>query len=155
MTIDQTMNEQAASAPFLTMHYCLSCLSDDQVNAGEHIIYNTFDDTPISLELGKGFLHPDIEFALLDAQEDDVVEKDFGTLFGMYNPDLQQAFHRDTLEKYGVDEHFNPGEAVRFKFDKELAALFIRYDNDQAIFDFNHPLAGKRIHFKAHIIARM
>ncbi|RJG01811.1 FKBP-type peptidyl-prolyl cis-trans isomerase [Noviherbaspirillum sedimenti] len=135
---------------YLTLHYRLTSM------AGEDIV-STFQDTPATLQLGHGQLAPPLEACLLGLPEGthQTFELPPEQAFGPRNPDLIQRVSRATL-----DENSAPGEAYAVGDLVDFAApgggrfagILREINDNDALFDFNHPLAGQQVKFEVKII---
>lgn len=135
---------------FLTLHYRLSA-------ADGRDIVTTFDDTPATLQLGAGQLAPVLESRLLGLAEGTHQTFDLapGEAFGPRNPDLLQRVTLDTLRKHSADdEAYSVGDLVDFAAPGggRFAGVLLEMGDDDALFDFNHPLAGQPVKFEVRII---
>ncbi len=135
---------------FLTLHYRLSSLD------GRDIV-TTFDDSPATLQLGAGQLAPMLESRLIGLTEG--AHQTFalaaGDAFGPRNPDLLQRVSIDTLRKHSNDdEDYRVGDLVDFAAPGggRFAGVLLELGEDDALFDFNHPLAGQPVTFEVRII---
>lgn len=135
---------------YLTLHYRLA--SQDG-----HDIVTTFDGNPATLQLGTGQLAPFLEQRLIGLT--DGAEKSFTLMpeeaFGERNPDLLQRVSRATLaENSQFGEEYKIGDVVEFAAPGggRFAGVLLEINNDDALFDFNHPLAGQTLRFDVHII---
>lgn len=135
---------------YLTLHYRLA--ATDGTN-----IVSTFDEGPATLQLGTGQLAPFLEACLLGLKEGahEVFDLAPENAFGPRNPDLIQRISRATLDENSKeDQEYVVGDLVEFfapsggKFAGVLRAI----DDDSALFDFNHPLAGQNVKFEVRII---
>ena len=136
---------------FLTLHYRLAG-SD-----GADII-NTFNDKPASLSLGTGELAPAMEARLLGLAEGTRTSFELaaGEAFGERNAELIQRVKRSLLDELGdPDEQYSVGDVVQFPTPDgqgSYAGVVREVGGDWLLFDFNHPLAGKPVHFEVHLI---
>lgn len=138
------------SDSYLTLHYRLANL------AGEDII-STFNESPATLQLGLGQLAPELEAALLGLPEGShsTVELPPERAFGPRNPDLIQNVSLATLrENSAFGEQYVIGDLVEFAAPKggKFAGVLRAINDDTALFDFNHPLAGQTLLFETKII---
>lgn len=138
---------------FLTLHYRLSSLD------GRDIV-TTFNDTPATLQLGAGQLAPSLEAKLLGLPEGthQIFDLPPGEAFGPRNPDLLQRVSLATLRKHSSDdETYAVGDLVDFAAPGggRFAGVLLEMGNDDALFDFNHPLAGQPVKFEVRIIGVM
>ena len=136
---------------FLTLHYRLAG-SD-----GADII-NTFNDKPATLSLGTGELAPAMEARLLGLAEGTRTSFELaaGEAFGERNAELLQRVKRSLLDELGdPDEQYSVGDVVQFPppdGQGSYAGVVREVGGDWLLFDFNHPLAGKPVHFEVHLI---
>ncbi|MFZ6816979.1 FKBP-type peptidyl-prolyl cis-trans isomerase [Undibacterium sp. Ji22W] len=135
---------------YLTLHYRLATLD------GEDII-STFHESPATLLLGQGQLAPNLEQALLGLEEGTHTTQELTPeqAFGVRNPDLIQRVSLKTLrENSAFGEQFKVGDLIDFSAPSggKFAGVIQELDEDSALFDFNHPLAGQRMLFEVKII---
>jgi FKBP-type peptidyl-prolyl cis-trans isomerase SlpA len=139
---------------FLTLHYRLA--GPDGAD-----IVNTFNDKPATLSLGTGELAPAIEARLIGLEEG--VRTSFelaaGEAFGERNPELLQRVKLALLRELGdPDEIYRVGDVVQFPTPDGQGAYagVVREvgpaEEDWALFDFNHPLAGQPVTFEVQVI---
>jgi FKBP-type peptidyl-prolyl cis-trans isomerase SlpA len=139
-----------AEGAFLTLHYRLS--AED----GRDIV-STFADNPATLQLGVGQLSPALEAQLLGLTEgaQRVFELAPGEAFGPRNPDLVQRVSIATLRQHSSeDANYAVGDLVDFSAPGggRFAGVLLELGEDDALFDFNHPLAGRSVKFEVNII---
>jgi FKBP-type peptidyl-prolyl cis-trans isomerase SlpA len=135
----------------LTLHYSIA-LTD----TAETII-STFGERPATITVGLGQLAEPLEQRLLGLKEDDrqVFELPAGEAFGPRNPDMIQRVSMAMLKANGdPDESYEPGDLVEFPTPDggRFAGVLKTMDEAGAVFDFNHPLAGRPIRFEVHIL---
>ncbi len=135
---------------FLTLHYRLS--SED----GRDIV-TTFKDNPATIQLGAGQLVPALETRLIGLAEGahQTFELAEGEAFGPRNPDLLQRVSLATLrENSDADEDYAVGDVVDFNAPGggRFAGVLLELSDQDALFDFNHPLAGRPVRFEVRII---
>ncbi len=136
---------------FLTLHYRLA--GPDGAD-----IINTFDDKPATLSLGTGELAPAMEARLLGLAEGTRASFELaaGEAFGERSADLVQRVKRSLLDELGdPDEQYGIGDVVQFPTpdgQASYAGVVREVGDDWLLFDFNHPLAGKPVHFEVHLI---
>ncbi len=136
---------------FLTLHYRLS--SSD----GRDIV-TTFNDNPATLQLGASQLAPFLESCLIGLPEgtERVFELPPENAFGPRNPDLLQRVSLATLrDNSDADESYAVGDLVNFAAPGggRFAGVLLEMGESDALFDFNHPLAGQPVRFEVRIIA--
>lgn len=139
-----------AEGAFLTLHYRLS--SPD----GRDIV-TTFNDTPATLQLGAGQLAPSLEARLIGLPEGTHQTFDLlpGEAFGPRNPDLLQRVSLATLREHSSEEEsYAVGDLVDFAAPGggRFAGVLLEMGDEDALFDFNHPLAGQPVKFEVQII---
>jgi FKBP-type peptidyl-prolyl cis-trans isomerase SlpA len=135
---------------FLTLHYRLTD------HDGRDIV-STFDGTPATLQLGAGQWSPALEAQLIGLPEgaQRVFQLAAGEAFGPHNPDLVQRVSAATLRQHSSeDNQYAVGDLVDFSAPGggRFAGQLLAMDDEKAIFDFNHPLAGKPVRFEVSII---
>jgi FKBP-type peptidyl-prolyl cis-trans isomerase SlpA len=124
-------------------------------------IVNTFDEKPATLSLGTGELAPAIEAQLLGLEEGTHTTLTLapGIAFGQRNPELLQRVKLALLRELGdPDAEYHVGDVVQFPTPdgqgsyagvvREVSAP----EDDWALFDFNHPLAGQAVTFEVKLI---
>lgn len=147
-------NEQAAvvtKSAYLTLHYRLA--TADGID-----IVTTFNGNPATLMLGQGQLAPFLEERLLGLPEGS--QQTFtlapGLAFGERNPDLVRPVTRATLDENSVPgADYKIGDLVDFAAPGggRFAGVLRELRDDTALFDFNHPLAGKALTFEVKLIS--
>ncbi|EJL92883.1 FKBP-type peptidyl-prolyl cis-trans isomerase [Herbaspirillum sp. CF444] len=135
---------------YLTLHYRLASM------AGENIV-STFEEKPATLQFGQGQLAPFLEACLLGLEEGvhQTFELSPEKAFGPRNPELIQRISRATLEENSsMDEDYRVGDLVDFAAPGggRFAGVLREIDEQGALFDFNHPLAGQTLKFEVKII---
>ncbi|WP_034296759.1 peptidylprolyl isomerase [Herbaspirillum sp. RV1423] len=135
---------------YLTLHYRLASLT------GENIV-STFEEKPATLQFGQGQLAPFLEACLLGLPEGTHQTFDLAPeqAFGPRNPELIQRISRTTLEENSsMDEEYRVGDLVDFAAPGggRFAGVLREIDEQGALFDFNHPLAGQTLRFEVKII---
>ncbi len=137
-------------AAYLTLHYRL--VANDGVE-----IVSTFSSNPATILLGQGQLAPKLEECLLGLPEG--IERSFDlapeNAFGVRNEDLIRRVSKATLaENSAPDMHYTIGDLVDFAAPSggRFAGVLLQMDEESALFDFNHPLAGQNLRFDVKII---
>jgi FKBP-type peptidyl-prolyl cis-trans isomerase SlpA len=118
---------------------------------------STFDLSPATLQMGSGQLAESLENCLLGlaAGERHVFQLAGLDAFGPHNPRLVERIARSALPP-GIELRVN--SLIEFSSPDGAASFagFLRELTDSsALFDFNHPLAGKSIRFEVEVIAIM
>ena len=140
------MSEVVRENSLLTLHYRLALADDTE-------LVSTFGGKPATLQLGSGELAPVLEKCIIDLPvgERTVFLLEPEQAFGPHNPQLMQRFARGELPEAGelremtLIEFKTPGGAAYTGLLRELTA-------EDALIDFNHPLAGKAIRFEVDVI---
>ena len=143
------MTAAVRSDSYLTLHYRITTLD------GEEFL-STFDMSPATLQIGSGQLAENLESVLigLPAKERFIFQLEPEEAFGEHNPRLVERIARGglpdgmELKENSVVEFTAPNGGSFAGFLRELGAT-------HALFDFNHPLAGKAIRFEVEIIGIM
>jgi FKBP-type peptidyl-prolyl cis-trans isomerase SlpA len=141
MTNPPTVREDS----YLTLHYRI--VVESGPGAGS-VFIDTFGGRPATLQMGVGQWAPGMEEALLGKMEGDCFSVDFSAqeAYGDRNPELlQRVSHQMLAEHAGQDAQFEPGDMVTFAAPNggQYSGVFKEMDEAGAIFDFNHPLAGR------------
>jgi FKBP-type peptidyl-prolyl cis-trans isomerase SlpA len=140
------MSEVVKENSLLTLHYRLALADDTE-------LVSTFGGKPATLQLGSGELAPVLEKCIIDLPvgERTVFLLEPEQAFGPHNPQLMQRFARSELPNPGelremaLIEFKAPNGATYTGLVRELTA-------EDALIDFNHPLAGKAIRFEVDVI---
>lgn len=135
----------------LTLHYRLSL-----AETGADII-NTFEGKPATLQLGIGQMAEPLERRLHGLAEGAECRFELAPeeAFGPRNPELVQRVSRAMLAaNSAAGEAYAPGDLVEFPAPGggRFAGVLKSIDDNGALFDFNHPLAGQRIRFEVRIL---
>ena len=137
----------------VTLHYRMSVL----VDGVERELVNTFASAPATLQMGVGQWSPDVEQRLVGLQEGQKLDVEIAAAeaYGVHNPDLVYTLDREQLaEQCGADLVYEVGETVELHFAGEapVRGTLARCDDDSAVVDFNHPLAGRALHLNVQVI---
>jgi FKBP-type peptidyl-prolyl cis-trans isomerase SlpA len=132
---------------YLTLHYRI--VIESGPGAGS-VFIDTFDGRPATLQLGVGQWAPGMEQALIGRVEGDCFSLQLAPddAYGERNPELVQRVSRQMLvEHAGEDETFEAGDMVSFTAPNggQYSGVFKEMDDEGAVFDFNHPLAGRQL----------
>lgn len=132
---------------YLTLHYRI--VIDSGPGAGS-VFIDTFSGRPATLQMGVGQWAPGLEQALIGRPEGDCfsVEISADQAYGERNPELIQRVSREMLiEHAGEDAEFEPGDMVSFTAPNggQYSGVLKEMDAQGAVFDFNHPLAGRNL----------
>lgn len=140
------MTDTVRPDSYLTLHYRITA------HDGEEFL-STFDMSPATLQMGSGQLAENLESLLigLPAREHVVFELEPEQAFGQHNPRLVERIARNALPA-GME--LQPDSVVEFSAPHggTFAGFLRELDDTHALFDFNHPMAGKAIRFEVRII---
>jgi FKBP-type peptidyl-prolyl cis-trans isomerase SlpA len=151
---DQAMTleskQSIAAGSLISLHFSLALITGE-------LIDSNFDQPTASFRLGDGSMLPGFEQKLLGLRAGDEIEATLGAeqAFGEINPANRHRFpiakFRNLLEDELIPTEV--GAVVSFKdaggFD--LPGVIAELTESMVVVDFNHPLAGKEIIFKARI----
>ena len=109
---------------------------------------------PLEFVQGRGQIIPGLESALYGMQIGEekavVVSPEDG--YGEYDED-----DLDVMPRKSFPDHLelSIGKSLRFR-EKDTGEVYVGYitelDEDKAVLDFNHPLAGETLHFQVRIV---
>jgi FKBP-type peptidyl-prolyl cis-trans isomerase SlpA len=137
------------SDSYLTLHYRISTLE------GEEFL-STFDMSPATLQMGSGQLAENLESVLigLPSHERFVFQLEPNEAFGQHNARLVE---RIALSGLPSEMELKENSVVEFTAPNggTFAGFLRELDATHALFDFNHPMAGKTIRFEVEIIGIM
>ena len=129
----------------VVMHYAVSD------NDGT-LIDSSYDDKPMAIIQGTGYLIPGLDEALIDHQAGDKFEVAVACeqAYGERHEDYVQTVPREVLA--GVED-LGLGTQLRATTDDgEQTVIVIDVQDDQITVDGNHPLAGLDLSFDAEVI---
>lgn len=142
----QAPDASAAAGRLVTLRYRISL--DDGTE-----VLSTFGGNPATLALGRGELAPALEDCIARAVpgERSTFRLAPGTAFGARREDLVQTLPRDA---FAADLVLGPGEAVEFSAPggERHVGMVQAVDATGVRVDFNHPLAGRGVHFEVELI---
>ena len=138
------MNAFVRADSYLTLHYRIEMLSGP---AAGSVFADTFSGRPGTLQLGMGQWAPGLEAALIGHAEGErfSFEVSASQAYGDRNPELVQWVARSMIDAEAADPaDFTPGEIVEFTAPNggRYSGVLKEFNEDRALFDFNHPLAG-------------
>ena len=129
------------------LHFALKLENGETVDS-------TFEKEPAKFVVGDGNLLPGFESVLMGMSSGEkqtfVIQPDQG--FGESNPDNVQRFKRHAFNN---QNELQPGLVVNFtdQQNHELSGVVSEVGEEYVTVDFNHPLAGKPIHFEVEILS--
>lgn len=139
------MTQTVEASSLVTLHYRITLPN------GQPLI-STFEATPATLQLGAGEMLPAMEQLLigLAVGSHHVFELEAENAFGPHRAELVERVKRvhmpdEEIEAMSVME-FTAPDGSRY------SGLVREIDSESALIDFNHPLAGKAIHFEVEVI---
>lgn len=134
---------------YLTLHYSVTTLDNNEV------IVSTFDLSPATLQMGSGQLAETLESVLLGLEEGEYgFDLPPEQAFGLSNPRLIERIARAALPP---EVELKENSLIEFSNPEggDFAGFLRSLDDTTALFDFNHPLAGKSIRFTVRLIGIM
>lgn len=139
---------------YVTLHYRIELLTGP---AAGNIFIDTFLDRPATLQMGVGQWSPGLEDLLLGQQEDAHFTADVNAAdaYGERNPDLLRwVSHDEMVANAPPGSQFEPGDMVEFVAPNggRYSGLLKTIEGDNALFDFNHPLAGANLQVEVKIL---
>ncbi|MCQ9616842.1 FKBP-type peptidyl-prolyl cis-trans isomerase [Paenalcaligenes niemegkensis] len=139
---------------YLTLHYCIQIMSGP---AAGTMFANTFDGHPATLQMGAGQWSSGLEEVLIGQQEGATIHADLPPekAYGDRNPALLQWVSKAMLaENAAKDDSFSPGDMVEFsaRNGSRYSGVLKQLNDEAALFDFNHPLAGADIRLDVKIL---
>jgi len=128
---------------YLTLHYRIELASGP---AAGSVFADTFSGRPGTLQMGMGQWAPGLEEALIGRAEGErfTFEVSAAQAYGDRNPELPQWVSRSMIDAEAAANDFVPGEIIEFTAPNggRYSGVLKEYDDERALFDFNHPLAG-------------
>lgn len=139
------MSQTVAANSLVTLHYRITLPN------GQPLI-STFEATPATLQLGAGEMLPAMEQLIigLEIGSNHVFELEAENAFGPHRAELVERVKREHMP----DEEIEPMSIMEFTAPdgSRYSGLVREIDEQSALIDFNHPLAGKAIRFEVKII---
>lgn len=130
----------------VSLHYQL--LLDDGTE-----VENSQDSEPLDFTMGDGTLTDGMENVLFDHVAGDklAVTLPPDDCFGYPNPD---NIHSMPLSDFPDDLVPEPGQVIAFDGpdDEDIVGTVVDIKNKQVSVDFSHPLAGRKLIFKAEVL---
>ena len=114
---------------------------------------STFGEEPLTFVMGDGTLAAGLELALYGLQpgDDQTLELEPHQAYGSRDPD---NVHRMPRTDFTPDMALEPGLILGFTLPsgQETPGLIREVHDDEVEVDFNHPLAGHRVVFRAQVL---
>jgi len=144
---------RVAPSSHLTLHYQIAVL----IGGTERELVNTFGAAPATLQMGVGQWAPTLEARLIGLAEGQSLEFELAPeqAYGVHLRGLVQTVSRAQLQAQcepGVV--FAKGEGVVFRGagGESYRGVLAQCDAQQAVVDFNHPLAGMPMRVRVQVI---
>ncbi len=139
---------------FVTLHYRITVLNGEVAGT---VFIDTFAMRPATLQLGVGQWSPGLEHCLIGLPDHGEYHFELtpAEAYGERNPALVQWVSRtQVMQNASADATFNPGDMVEFiaPNGQRYAGVLKTWQDDQALIDFNHPLAGAQIRLDVKIL---
>ena len=137
---------QINTTSLVTLHYRLG-LTDDS------ILEDTFDDDPMTVQLGDGGMAKGLELSLLGLEPDDVQTVDIGPELAFGHSD-ETLFHALPRSEFDPDIQLEEGLIIEFSnaVGSTLPGTILKFDDQQVQVDLNHPLAGQTVRYSVKIL---
>lgn len=136
----------------VTLHFALSLPDGSEIDSN-------YGKSPATFRVGDGNLMPGFEAALIGAAPGDsiAVLLPAAQAFGEVNPDNVQSFPRQRFAGLlaNTTDPVEEGTVLSFADSggNEIPGVIKQIGELSVVIDFNHPLAGRDIMFRADIIA--
>lgn len=142
---------------YLTLHYRISL---DSGKGKGQVFIDTFDAKPATLLLGSGQWLPGLEAPLIGLKDGDSLTYHVAAAeaYGERNSDLLIHVSKQLLDQHaGADADFEVEDMLEFMAPdgSKYAGVFMGWDGDSALIDFNHPLSGIDIKVDVEILGVM
>lgn len=152
MTQQNQQESSIVEGARVTLHFSLSLETGD-------IVDSNYAGKPASFHVGDGSLLPGFEECLLGLHINDEIEERLPAehAFGEVNPRNVHSFPTAKFKSL-IEDPLNPAEVgsiVSFQDPGggDLPGVITKLNKETITVDFNHPLAGKVIIFRAKILA--
>jgi len=139
---------------YLTLHYRITLCSGAAKGA---VFADTYSGRPATLQLGGGQWVEAMEAPLIGRAQGETFSFDVpaAQAYGERNPQLLQTVARTLLAEHGgEDTRFQVDDVVEFTAPDgtHYCGVLKTLDEDWALFDFNHPLAGVDLRLDVSIL---
>lgn len=139
--------DQVSSGKEVTLHFELA-LADGE------IIDSNFAGSPVTFRVGDGNLPPGFERVILGLRPGDEHSQIVSDVeaFGPRNP---ENIHTLPRFRFPADLAMEAGLMINFADNagNEQAGVIRDFNADKVTIDFNHPLAGREIHFRVRVLS--
>ncbi|CAM5395818.1 FKBP-type peptidyl-prolyl cis-trans isomerase [Thauera mechernichensis] len=139
------MSQTIDANSLVTLHYRISLPN------GQPLI-STFNATPATLQLGAGEMLPAMEKLLVGLVPGSrhIFELEPENAFGPHRAELIERVKREHMPDEDIEAmsimEFTAPDGSRY------SGLVREIDDQSALIDFDHPLAGEHIHFEVEVI---
>lgn len=118
------------------------------------VLEDTFDDEPLTYQLGTGELASGLELSILGLQEGDEQTLDIEPELAFGYPD-ENLVHSLDRDEFDPAKHLQKGLIIEFSTPtgETLPGTILEFDDEQVKVDFNHPLAGHSVRYSVRIVA--
>ena len=133
-----------ADKKVVKMHYSV-------MDKNQNPIDSSFDNEPLEMIIGSGFLIPGLEKALLDKTVGDTFTVEVPAIdgYGERHDGLMQAVSKDMFDGIEVEV----GMQFRATTDQgEQSVTVIEIQGDDVVIDGNHPLSGIDLTFDVEVL---
>jgi FKBP-type peptidyl-prolyl cis-trans isomerase SlpA len=144
---------QITPSSHVTLHYRMALL----VDGAERELVNTFPAAPATLQMGVGQWSPALEQRLLGLAEGAACEFELppDQAYGVHHPELVRRLPRAQVQaRCAAGAAPAVGEAVEFPGPDGTAyrGVLTECGAEEAVLDFNHPLAGLPMRLRVQVI---
>lgn len=134
-----------SSGAIVSIHYTLTGDNGEVLDTSE-------GQDPLQYQQGSGNIIPGLEKALEGRSSGDNVQVTVEPeeAYGQRNEDMIQTVSRETFAN--VDK-VEPG--MQFRVETERGPMIVQVtevQDESVVLDFNHPLAGERLHFDVNVM---
>ncbi len=128
------------------MHYSIALTNGS-------VIESSFDDEPVEISMGKGDVTGGMELAIFGLKEGDSQTLTLTPEQGFGNRD-EDNIHYMPLADFPEELPPEPGLSYSFESANgdEISGTVISLKGNDAVIDFNHPLAGHEVVFTVNIL---
>jgi len=131
----------------VTFHYTLTIPSQ------EHVADSSRDAEPAVITIGEGELIEGLESRMLGLKAGDQRQFEIPCMEA-YGPSEQERILSIPLTEFPDDMDVEAGNVIGFTTPsgEELAGVVLKHEDDKAVIDFSHPLAGYDLLFDIEIL---
>lgn len=117
------------------------------------VLEDTFEEDPITYQLGTGELAEGLEFAIIGLQQGDEQTLDISPDLSFGYPD-EEAIHTLDRSEFNPDMPLQEGLILEFSTPAgdTLPGTILEFDDESVKVDFNHPLAGQTVRYTVRIV---